>query len=58
MNEEGPEDMTRELERKEQVSGENSQSLVRVRIIDFTQFYLTWPAAGLTETDSRAYFLK
>ena len=47
-----------ESERKEQVSGENSQSLVRVRIIDFTQFYLTWPAAGLTETDSPAYFLK
>ena len=39
--------MTRESEeseRKEQVSGENSQSLVRVRIIDFTQFHLTWPA--------------
>ena len=51
--------MTRESEeseRKEQVSGENSQSLVRVRMIDFTQFYLTWPAA--TETDSPAYFLK
>ena len=53
--------MTRESEeseRKEQVSVENSQSLVRVRIIDFTQFYLTWPAAGLTETDSPAYYLK